>query len=110
MHRHEHERVDEVTARPSTVTADHQDAMLFKAAAAGRADVLGSAGMLRVQRAVGNAAASSLAEEKTEVVPSGGRPLDEPVRADMEQRLGADFSDVKVHTDSSADASARSVQ
>ncbi|BCK72605.1 hypothetical protein Srufu_065580 [Streptomyces libani subsp. rufus] len=37
-------------------------------------------------------------------------PLDEPVRADMETRLGADFSDVRVHTDTSAHESAEAVQ
>ncbi|MEU8785752.1 DUF4157 domain-containing protein [Streptomyces sp. NPDC048637] len=44
-----------------------------------------------------------------DVLRAPGRPLDEPVRADMETRLGADFSDVRVHTDTSAHASAESV-
>lgn len=44
-----------------------------------------------------------------EVLRAPGRPLDEPVRADMESRLGADFSDVRVHTDASAHTSAESV-
>jgi hypothetical protein len=116
MHRHEHERVDdEAAARPARYTGQQQDAMLFRAAAAGRADVLGSAGMLRVQRSAGNGAASGLVEEERspvlDVVSSGGgRALDEPVRNDMEGRLGADFSDVRVHTDSAADSSAKSVQ
>jgi hypothetical protein len=115
MHRHEHERVDdEATARPAQHTGQQQDAMLFRAAAAGRADVLGSAGLLRVQRAAGNGAASGLVEEERspvlDVVSSGGQALDEPVRNDMEGRLGADFSDVRVHTDSAADSSAKSVQ
>src|SRR3712207_8254663 len=30
----------------------------------------------------------------------GGSPLDADTRADMESRLGHDFSDVRVHTDS----------
>ncbi|WP_328317207.1 eCIS core domain-containing protein [Streptomyces sp. NBC_00388] len=33
-----------------------------------------------------------------EVLRSGGRPLDDAVRTDMEARLGADFSDVRLHT------------
>ena len=115
MHRHEHERVeDEAAARPAQHTGLQSDAMLFRAAAAGRADVVGTAGLLRVQRAAGNGAASGLVEEERspvlDVVSSGGRALDEPVRTDMEGRLGADFSDVRVHTDGAADSSARSVQ
>ena len=115
MHRHEHERVDdEAAARPARHADQQSDAMLFRAATAGRADVVGAAGLLRVQRAAGNGAASGLVEEERspvlDVVSSGGRALDEPVRTDMEGRLGADFSDVRVHTDSAADSSARSVQ
>lgn len=41
---------------------------------------------------------------------SAGRPLDPPTRAFMEQRLGHDFSRVRVHTDSQAAASANAVQ
>ncbi len=40
---------------------------------------------------------------------SQGRPLSPPVRADMEARLGADFADVRVHTDQAADRAARAV-
>ncbi|MER5631513.1 eCIS core domain-containing protein [Streptomyces nitrosporeus] len=38
-----------------------------------------------------------------------GRPLDDTTRADMEARLGADFSDVRIHADSAARASAAEV-
>ncbi|MFI0815876.1 DUF4157 domain-containing protein [Streptomyces sp. NPDC021098] len=41
-----------------------------------------------------------------EVLGSGGTSLDEPVRHEMESRLGADFSDVRLHTGSAARASA----
>jgi len=44
-----------------------------------------------------------------DVLRSPGRPLEEPVRTEMEQRLGADFSDVRVHTDAAAHASAQAV-
>jgi hypothetical protein len=44
-----------------------------------------------------------------QVLRAPGRPLAEPVRAEMEARLGADFSDVRVHTDSAAHTSAESV-
>lgn len=44
-----------------------------------------------------------------DVLRSAGRPLAADVRADMEQRLGADFSDVRIHNDSAAKASAAEV-
>jgi hypothetical protein len=44
-----------------------------------------------------------------DVISSGGRPLEPDVRADMETRLGHDFSDVRVHDDSTAAASAKAV-
>jgi hypothetical protein len=40
------------------------------------------------------------------VVGSGGRPLDARVRADMEARLGSDFSSVRIHTGTGAAQSA----
>ncbi|GGP65446.1 eCIS core domain-containing protein [Saccharothrix coeruleofusca] len=72
--------------------------------------------LLALQRLVGNAAVARMMTGHTEhpvqrsavhdVVGSGGRPLDAPVRAEMEARLGADFSDVRVHTDAAARRSA----
>ncbi|MFJ8386652.1 DUF4157 domain-containing protein [Streptomyces sp. NPDC094438] len=44
-----------------------------------------------------------------DVLRGGGRPLDESTRTDMESRLGADFSDVRIHNDSAAKASAAEV-
>ncbi|MET9918776.1 DUF4157 domain-containing protein [Streptomyces sp. NPDC006435] len=44
-----------------------------------------------------------------DVLRSPGRPLDEATRIDMEDRLGADFSDVRVHDDTAARASAAEV-
>ncbi|MFJ6431642.1 DUF4157 domain-containing protein [Streptomyces sp. NPDC091416] len=44
-----------------------------------------------------------------EVLRSGGRPLDEATRADMESRLGADFSAVRVHDDAAARRSAAEI-
>ncbi|MFF3092050.1 DUF4157 domain-containing protein [Streptomyces cyaneofuscatus] len=115
---------------------------LFRAAATGRADVVGTAGMGMLQRTVGNSALGPLvqraraaasasgaseqaaaeqaaAEEAAgeqqrspvhDVVSSGGgAPLDTDTRADMESRMGADFSDVRVHHDSAAHESAKGV-
>ncbi|WP_420714810.1 DUF4157 domain-containing protein [Streptomyces sp. WM6372] len=41
-----------------------------------------------------------------DVLREGGRPLDDATRTDMEARLGADFSDVRIHTGGAAKASA----
>src|SRR5947209_8468049 len=50
------------------------------------------------------------AHRKDDVGSGGGMPLDRDTRGFMESRLGADFSDVRVHTDAKASESARSVQ
>ncbi|MFE3187004.1 DUF4157 domain-containing protein [Streptomyces violascens] len=44
-----------------------------------------------------------------DVLRSGGRPLDDATRTDMEGRLGADFSNVRIHDDSRAKASAAEI-
>jgi len=77
-----------------------------------------------MQRAVGNAAVARMVQRQRDadeddrpvqrstvpdVLRSPGRPLAEPVRAEMEQRLGADFSDVRVHEGVAAQRSAAEV-
>ncbi|MFJ6252130.1 MULTISPECIES: DUF4157 domain-containing protein [unclassified Streptomyces] len=44
-----------------------------------------------------------------DVLRGSGRPLDEATRTDMEARLGADFSDVRIHDDGAARASAAEI-
>ncbi|MFT7840459.1 DUF4157 domain-containing protein [Saccharothrix sp. BKS2] len=85
-------------------------------------------GLLALQRQVGNAAVAGMidvlrassgspaAEDEQQqenqvrsVLGSAGRPLDEPVRQDMEARFRADFSEVRVHTDTVAQRSAQQV-
>ncbi|MEU9097479.1 DUF4157 domain-containing protein [Streptomyces sp. NPDC048361] len=44
-----------------------------------------------------------------DVLRTPGRPLDDATRTDMESRLGADFSDVRIHNDGAAKASAAEV-
>ncbi|SEB83435.1 protein of unknown function [Streptomyces misionensis] len=44
-----------------------------------------------------------------DVLRGPGRPLDNDTRAEMEARLGADFSDVRIHTGSAARASAAEI-
>ena len=113
MHEHQNdERRDPFRPRGSRVDAD-LPAHAGPAAAAGRSDVLDPESLLGLQRSVGNAGVSSLLEEERspvhDVISSGGRPLEPDTRAEMESRLGHDFSDVRVHDDSAASASARAV-
>ncbi|TQJ40717.1 uncharacterized protein DUF4157 [Arthrobacter sp. SLBN-112] len=115
MHSHDHDQsdVDGLLSKPARKEAA-DSAVVFRAAAAGRTDVVGSHGMLALQRALGNSGVRGLVEEERspvlDVVSSGGgQPLEEPVRADMEGRLGHSFADVRVHTGETAHNSAASV-
>lgn len=115
MHIHDHVGTERDPLRPkSRLDEERPEALDYQAAMAGRTDVLGAQGMLRMQRTVGNDTVQRLAEEQDspvgEVLAQGGAPLADPVRADMEARFGTDFSDVRVHTGDDAHASARSVQ
>jgi uncharacterized protein DUF4157/uncharacterized protein DUF4765 len=70
--------------------------------------------VLALQRTLGNAATAELIEgvqrsSVHEVLHSAGRPLDTPVRQEMEYRLGADFSEVRVHTGTAAQRSAAEI-
>lgn len=113
MHAHEWDGVDPSVIRRATDAARETSAAGAAGIAARRADVIGQAGMLRLQREAGNGAVSDLVEEQRspvlDVVSSGGHPLEPAVRTDMESRMGHDFGDVRVHTDAAASASARSV-
>ncbi|MCB0896794.1 MAG: DUF4157 domain-containing protein [Nocardioidaceae bacterium] len=104
----------EAALRPKASRLDDQvTEQQGRAAAEGRPDVLGHAGLADLQRAAGNGAVSSLVGEEPspvhDVISSGGRPLEPDVRADMEGRLGHDFGDVRVHDDGAADRSAQAV-
>ncbi|MFD8409846.1 DUF4157 domain-containing protein [Streptomyces anulatus] len=134
---HEHDDQRGETAAEAPGAQDHH---IFRAAAAGRADVVGAAGMGLLQRTAGNGALGAMvqrarsgaaapdaeqaehaeqrghagqAEEQRspvhDVISSGGSPLDTDTRTDMESRMGADFSDVRVHHDSAAHESAKGV-
>ena len=76
--------------------------------------------MLELQRLAGNASVRRLVAGEEEAPPDrspvldvvgkgGGQPLAPDLRSDMETRLGADFSDVRLHTDSQASRSAEAV-
>src|SRR5438876_9224614 len=82
----------------------------------GRADALTPSAVMHLQKTAGNATVTAALEEQEpslvkDVVDSdAGAPLAGETRDFMESRLGADFGDVRVHTDSKASESARSVQ
>ncbi|MGH3979400.1 MAG: DUF4157 domain-containing protein [Pseudonocardiaceae bacterium] len=115
MRSHSHDGDEGRELRPRADRIESEDTgLMYKAAAAGRTDVLGPAGLLGLQRAVGNTGVAGVMEEDRspvlDVVSSGGgAPLDNETRTDMESRLGHDFSDVRVHTDSRAHDSAKAV-
>ena len=114
MRTHDHDS-EETSIRPKPARLDSQPAAhTLQAAATGRTDVLDSAGILGLQRAVGNAGVGAMLEEERSPVHNvvnsgGGSPLAPDVREEMQGRLGHDFSDVRVHTDSQAHESAQSV-
>lgn len=80
-----------------------------------------------LQRTVGNAAVARMLADREqeaqvrdreqpvqrsavrEVLGATGRPLEQPVREDMEARFGTDFSDVRLHTDATAQRSAAEI-
>jgi hypothetical protein len=114
MRAHEDDHSDLDPQRSPTLKAEAVErSLLLRAAAVGRADVLGSRGVLGLQRAVGNAETASLVDEKRspihDVVAGGGDALDADVRTEMEARLGHDFGDVRVHTDAAGHDSACAV-
>jgi hypothetical protein len=65
-----------------------------------------------MQRKVADQATTATPDSNShQVIPSGsGEPLDHGTRGFMESRFGADFSDVRVHTDSAAAHSAVALQ
>jgi hypothetical protein len=95
--------------------ADSADPAKVRAAVSGSKEAISSTTVRSLQRLAGNLSVGSLLSEEQpspvhDVVNSGGgAPLDPATRVVMEQRLGQDLSDVRVHTDAKADESARSV-
>src|SRR5215472_356615 len=109
MDAHEYERTVAVTRRASERPSGPEPAP--------RTDTMPAA-VLSLQRMAGNESVSALLgqqqdEERSpvhDVVGSGGgSPLEPGARSFLEDRMGADFSDVRVHTGSKADESARSI-
>ncbi|RKT53757.1 DUF4157 domain-containing protein [Saccharothrix australiensis] len=81
------------------------------------------AGLLGLQRTLGNRAVVEMLQRSghpgastpvqrssvRDVLRRPGEPLDDATRVDMESRLGADFTDVRVHTDAAAQRSAAEI-
>src|SRR5690242_2055527 len=67
--------------------------------------------VLTMQRLIGNQATQRLlaAQRVRNVVTGPGEELDPAMRLSMEQRFGDDFSDVRIHRDSEAAASASAI-
>jgi len=107
------EPVAPVRAREAVSVPDVRSAV--DAFATGRADVVGAVRLAHLQRHVGNTALQRARGDggRSPVLDvvrgGGGGPLPSGVRAEMEQRLGADFADVRIHTDGAAAASAAAV-
>lgn len=93
-----------------------------------RPGAVSSGALLDLQRTAGNRVVSRLLDAELDTVPdavpdsapvqrssvnevldSPGTPLAAPVRSEMEARLGADFSDVRLHTGSAAQRSASEI-
>jgi hypothetical protein len=118
MRAHDHELDEPGAERVAAPRKGEDEGVTLRALAAGRTDALGAGGILRLQRIAGNSGVGSLLHDGDEeaspvrdvVGSGGGQPLDSAVRSDMETRFGADFGDVRVHTDAAATESAKSVQ
>jgi hypothetical protein len=113
MREHDHDSEADLQPKSDRVERDG-DELMYRAANAGRRDVLGASGLLGLQRIVGNAGVGALMDGERspvhDVVGSGGgQPLDVDTRREMESRFGQDFSHVRIHTDEAAHESARSL-
>jgi uncharacterized protein DUF4157 len=118
METHDHEQ-DLLTSvrRPEPVRREDHDrsALVGEAIAARRPDMLDVKAIHHLQRSAGNESVGTLLESEEQspvkdvLRSSGGSPLDSPTRSFMEERMGHDFSDVRVHTGGQATESARSV-
>src|SRR5438132_5202757 len=94
---------------------DEADSSGAEALMHGRTDALTPSAVMHLQKTAGNATVTAALEEQepslvNDVVNSdAGAPLAIETRDFMESGLGADFGDVRIHTDSKASESARSV-
>ena len=97
----------EVAARPRA--AGHRTASGVDRPPIAAQPGIGNAALARMLGRARHAPAAVQRSAVHDVLASPGQPLAAPVREEMEARLGADFSDVRVHTDGVARASAAEV-
>jgi hypothetical protein len=107
-------------ARPKGFGPHGSITTVVSRAAMPAASALTADGALFLQRAIGNRAVAALLRASTtatsatdQAVQLGladqGRPLDQPVLAEMESFFGHDFTRIRVHTDARADTSAQAL-
>jgi hypothetical protein len=115
MHDHDLDPAPRPAVRHPGADAVQRDAATAGAALAGARD---PASLLALQRTAGNAGVVQLLADREPEAASpvhdvvgkgGGSPLDGGTLAEMEDRFGQSFEDVRVHTDAKASASAESV-
>jgi hypothetical protein len=116
---HTHESPDKGDGRPDhamtrrETTAAPAPSMVSPREVADLQRILGNAEVARMlaqRRESGQADEPAQAAAVGDVLSSPGKPLEEPVRREMESRIGVDFSDVRLHTDSAANTAAESVR
>lgn len=95
----------QAAGRPTARTVTPPSTLLALQAGAGNAAVV------QMLRRAGHPMAGHAVQRSTvpDVLSAPGRPLDASTRTEMESRLGADFSDVRLHTGSAARASTAEV-
>jgi hypothetical protein len=119
----EDDQVSKVKSRPSTdARSDRESQASWSGLESVPSRPVGGGQVLALQRTAGNAAVSRLLADEEEqqaqspssvhdvVGKGGGEPLPKALRSTMESRFGQDFSSVRLHTDPTAAASARSVE
>lgn len=121
---HEFDREPQAIQRRTVTSGEPTPANDIAGYAPSRApkSVHGEASLLHLQRMAGNASVVQMLAEEGEIPAQeerspvhdvigrgGGTALDESTRSSMESRFGQDFSDVRIHTDAQASASAEAV-
>src|SRR5262245_3164109 len=115
MHDHDVESAASAAHRSAARPRRRASAISLQALVAGERGAFTPTALLHLQRMAGNQSVNELLDDDRpspvrEVVGSGGGSSLEPgARSFLEGRMGADFSDVRVHTGPKADESARSI-
>jgi hypothetical protein len=115
-----HELDQQGAAAPRRVPRTRETATGTAADPSGGLSSLTPAALLHLQRLAGNESVNAMLAEEQEaaqerspvhdvVGSGGGSPLEAGARSFMEERLGSDFSDVRIHTGGRADESARAI-